>query len=172
MLIGRRAGAVVGAGPVGTTASILLAQQGIRNRSSWSGARSPQRAPAAHVVNARTFEILRAAGVDAAAIGAACKDPADAGFVRWVTTLAGDELGRLPFERQGDDVLALTPTPLRNLSQHRLEPILLEHLRRQPRGHRCASRHEWQSRRAGRRRRHLARPRPRERSRRARSASR
>jgi len=37
-------------------------------------------------------------------------------------------LGVLPFERQGDDVLALTPTPLRNLSQHRLEPILVEAL--------------------------------------------
>jgi hypothetical protein len=55
----------------------------------------------------------------------------DAGRVRWVTTLVGDELGSLPFERQGDDVLALTPTPLRNLSQHRLEPLLLEHLAKQ-----------------------------------------
>lgn len=121
---------IVGGGPVGMAASILLAQQGIANhvverRNETEGA------PAAHVVNARTFEILRAAGVSAAAIDAACKDPADGGFVRWVTTLAGDELGCLPFERQSDAELAVTPTPLRNLSQHRLEPILLEHLREQ-----------------------------------------
>jgi len=121
---------VVGAGPVGASAGILLARQGLRSLVV-ERAREPQRAPAAHVVNARSFEILRAAGLDLAVIAAACKDPADGGRVRWVTTLAGDELGSLPFERQGDDVLALTPTPLRNLSQHRLEPLLLEHLAKQ-----------------------------------------
>ena len=36
-----------------------------------------------------------------------------------------DQIGSLPFEHQGDDMLAITPTPLRNLSQHRLEPLLL-----------------------------------------------
>jgi 2-polyprenyl-6-methoxyphenol hydroxylase-like FAD-dependent oxidoreductase len=122
---------IVGAGPVGTTASILLAQQGVASLVV-ERRESVQPAPAAHVVNARTFEILRAAGVDMAAIAAACKDPSDAGRVRFVMTLTGEELGSLPFERQGDEVLALTPTPLRNLSQHRLEPILVEHVRKQP----------------------------------------
>ena len=121
---------VVGAGPVGACAGILLARQGLRSLLV-ERALAPQPAPAAHVVNARTFEILRAVGLDMGAIAGACKDPADAGRVRWVTTLVGDELGSLPFERQGDDVLALTPTPLRNLSQHRLEPLLLEHLGKQ-----------------------------------------
>ncbi len=134
---------IVGGGPVGLAAAILLAQQGIESlvveRRS-----EPESAPAAHVVNARTFEILRAAGVDASALDAACKDPADAGFVRWMTTLAGDEIGCLPFERQGDDTRALTPTPLRNLSQHKLEPILLDDLEKRS----AASlwrRHEWVS---------------------------
>lgn len=122
---------VVGGGPVGLTASILLAQQGLASLVV-ERRREPSAAPAAHVVNARTFEILRGAGVDMEAIAAACKSPSDAGFARWVTTLFGDELGALPFERQGDDVLALTPTPLRNLSQHRLEPILAELVRKQP----------------------------------------
>lgn len=119
---------VVGAGPVGLVASLLLAQQGLTSVVV-ERREAVQRAPAAHVVNARTFEILRAAGVDMQAVAAACQDPADAGAVLWVTTLTGEELGRLPFERQGDENLALTPTPLRNLSQHRLEPILLEQLR-------------------------------------------
>ena len=119
---------VVGAGPVGMTAALLLSRLGIPSRII-ERRPAPQSAPAAHVVNARTFEIFRAAGVDMQTIAAACQDPADAGQVLWVTTLAGQELGRLPYERQGDDALAYTPTPLRNLSQHRLEPILLDHLR-------------------------------------------
>jgi len=119
---------VVGAGPVGMTAALLLSRLGIPSRIIERRA-APQSAPAAHVVNARTFEIFRAAGVDMQAIAAACRDPADAGQVLWVTTLAGQELGRLPYERQGDDALAYTPTPLRNLSQHRLELLLLDHLR-------------------------------------------
>jgi 2-polyprenyl-6-methoxyphenol hydroxylase-like FAD-dependent oxidoreductase len=123
---------VVGAGPVGLVASLLLAQQGLTSVVVERRA-GVQRAPAAHVVNARTFEILRAAGVDMQTVAAACQDPADAGTVLWVTTLVGDELGRLPYEQQGDENLALTPTPLRNLSQHRLEPILLAHLRELPR---------------------------------------
>jgi 2,4-dichlorophenol 6-monooxygenase len=45
--------------------------------------------------------------------------------VHWVTRLGGEVIGSLPFERQGDEMLAVTPTPLRNLSQHRLEPLLL-----------------------------------------------
>src|SRR5437773_1489893 len=114
---------VVGAGPAGMTAALLLSRLGIPSRVVERRA-TVQSAPAAHVVNARTFEIFRAANVDMHAIAAACQDPADAGQVVWMTTLAGQELGRLPFERQGDDTLAFTPTPLRSLSQHRLEPIL------------------------------------------------
>src|SRR5215470_12988101 len=106
---------VVGAGPVGLMSAILLARQGIACRVVDRRA-GPQRAPAAHVVNARTFEICRAAGVDMAALERAGKPARDAGQVFWMTTLAGQELGRLPFERQGDEVLAVTPTPLRNLS--------------------------------------------------------
>ena len=134
---------IVGGGPVGMTAAILLAQLGVESVLV-ERRDTPDGAPAAHVVNARTFEILRAGGLDASLIDAACKDPEDAGFVRWVTTLSGAELGRLPFERQGDDVLAFTPTPLRNLSQHRLEPILLEHLKKRGAGSLWQG-HEWEA---------------------------
>lgn len=120
---------IVGAGPTGIMASLLLERQGIATYVVERRA-GPQRAPAAHVVNARTFEICRAAGVDMQAIDAAAMDPADAGWVYWVTRLGGRTIGRLPFERQGDDQLDLTPTPLRNLSQNRFEPILLEALER------------------------------------------
>jgi 2,4-dichlorophenol 6-monooxygenase len=105
---------------------------------------SPKRAPAAHVVNARTFEICRAAGVDAGALGEAAIDPADAGFVYWVTKLGGRTLGRLPFEQQGDDQLEFTPTPLRNLSQNDFEPILLDTLAAAGGGE-PRWRHQWES---------------------------
>lgn len=116
---------VVGAGPVGMMAAILLARAGrrvlvVERRSDI------QPAPAAHVVNARTFEICRQAGVDMDAVARAAKDPADAGSAVFVTRLNGQEVGRLPFERQGEECLRHTPTPLRNLSQHRFEPILAD----------------------------------------------
>jgi 2,4-dichlorophenol 6-monooxygenase len=131
---------IVGAGPVGLTASLLLARQGIASLVV-DRRPGPHRAPQAHVVNPRTLEILRSAGVGAAALRAHATRREDGGHVAWVTTLAGEELGRLPYERQGDDALASTPTPLLNLPQHRLEPVLLDHLRAC--GGEVRYRHEW-----------------------------
>jgi len=120
---------VVGGGPTGLMASLLLEQQGISTRVV-ERRPGPRRAPAAHVVNARTLEICRAAGIDMQAAADASARPEDAGWVYWVMRLGGRILGRLPFERQGDDQLAVTPTPLRNLSQSRFEPLLLDALAR------------------------------------------
>ncbi|MBW2282918.1 MAG: FAD-dependent monooxygenase, partial [Deltaproteobacteria bacterium] len=118
---------IVGAGPVGLTGALLLARHGLEARTI-DRRETPLRAPAAHVVNARTFEILRAVGVDSGALMEFASDPRDAGQAIWVTSLAGEEIGRLPFERQGDEVLRFTPTPLRNLPQHRFEHALRETL--------------------------------------------
>jgi 2,4-dichlorophenol 6-monooxygenase len=134
---------IVGAGPTGTMAALLLERLGVdtlvvERRSGH------QRAPAAHVVNARTLEICRSAGVDMQALARASRDPADAGFAYWVTKLGGRSLGRLPFERQGPEQLEVTPTPLRNLSQNRFEPILLDALEKQA-GKTPLWQHEWVS---------------------------
>ena len=114
---------VVGAGPVGLIGALLLARQGLKARIV-DRRETPLRAPAAHVVNARSFEICRAAGVDMDAFAEFCSDPKDAGQTIWVTSLAGEEIGRLPFERQKDEMLRFTPTPLRNIPQHRFEAVL------------------------------------------------
>jgi 2,4-dichlorophenol 6-monooxygenase len=132
---------IVGAGPVGMAASILLARQGMENLVV-DRRPGPHRAPQAHVVNPRTLEILRSAGLDAAMLRPHATRRPDGSHVIWVTTLAGAELGRLPYERQGDETLEFTPTPLLNLSQHRLEPLLLDHLRTHERAS-LRYRHEW-----------------------------
>ena len=119
---------IVGAGTVGLTAAILLARQGIESLVV-DRRPGPHRAPQAHVANPRTLEIFRSAGLDRETLRRLATPRDDGSHVSWVTTLAGPELGRLPYERQGDDALEYTPTPLLNLSQHRLEPLLLEHLR-------------------------------------------
>lgn len=118
---------IVGGGPTGLVAAALLGQLGIPCIVIERRLTTAQ-APAAHVVNARTFEILRGAGVDMAAIAAASQPPEDAARSVWVTKLFGQELGDLPFARQLEDLTHLTPTPLRNLSQHHLEPIIERHL--------------------------------------------
>lgn len=120
---------IVGAGPVGLTAARLVANAG-RRCVVVERRDGPQRNPAAHVVNARTLEIFRHAGFDMQKILGIAQPPDDAGHVNFVSRLDGTLIGRLPFERQGDEILAVTPHPLRNISQHRLEPLLVEELRR------------------------------------------
>lgn len=114
---------IVGAGPVGMMGAILLKQLGIDVRLIERRS-APSTAPAAHVVNARTFEICRGAGVDMDAIAANTVDPVDGGKVVWWTNLAGEAVSTLPFEVQGDEALKYSPTPLRNMGQHRFERVL------------------------------------------------
>jgi len=133
---------IVGAGPSGLMAALLLRRLGVEAEIVERRA-TPQRAPAAHVVNARTLEICRAAGVDMHNLAAVARDPAEAGSVYFVDFFGGEALGRLPYEQQGDDQLAVTPTPLRNIAQHRFEPCLLDALARfgAPLPH---WRHQWE----------------------------
>src|SRR2546426_12165596 len=132
---------VVGAGPVGLMASLLLARRGVRSLVV-DRRDGPHRAPQAHVVNPRTLEICRAAGVDMARLRARATRREDGSHVAWMTKLAGEELGRLPYERQGDENLQYTPTPLLNLSQHLFEPILLDRLREES-DTEVRYRHQW-----------------------------
>jgi 2-polyprenyl-6-methoxyphenol hydroxylase-like FAD-dependent oxidoreductase len=133
---------IVGAGPVGLTLAILLKKQGLSVRVV-ERRDGPQRAPAAHVLNARTFEIWRQCGLDVDRIRAAAQSPEDAGRVYWVNKLGGNVFGSLQYEQQGDDQLANSPTPLRNLSQHTLEPMLLEEAQRTAGGRSGDEKESW-----------------------------
>jgi 2,4-dichlorophenol 6-monooxygenase len=90
------------------------------------------------------LEICRNAGFDMDELRRLATAREDGSVVRWVTTLTGEELGALPYERQGDENLRYTPTPLLNLSQHLLEPVLLARAR-EHKGLDVRYRHEWES---------------------------
>lgn len=121
--------AVVGAGPSGLAAAMLLIRQGV-DVTIYERRPGTSTLPCAHVVNCRTTEIFRELGVfDQLAAAAA---PADRmGHVTWSESLAGVRYGRLPY--QGDaaqhaERLAASPARTINIGQDRLERILAARL--------------------------------------------
>src|SRR4030081_3750648 len=83
---------IIGGGPVGLTASILLSQAGVR---SLLVERHPGTAlpPKARGINPRSMEMDRQCGGEAA-IRKAGLPPERAGFIVWARTLAGEEIER------------------------------------------------------------------------------
>ncbi len=118
---------IVGGGPVGMLAALMLAKQGVENVLI---ERQQQRndAPKAHVINARTLEILHRLGIDAQSVREAGASSASAGDVRFMSSLTGTEVGSLPFERQGESATVDTPFPLVNIAQPILESLILGHV--------------------------------------------
>ncbi|MNZ43732.1 2,4-dichlorophenol 6-monooxygenase [compost metagenome] len=117
---------IVGGGPSGLTASLLLSRYGIRNllvnKYRWTA-----NSPRAHITNQRTMEVFRDAGVEAQVVGAASPHELMANNV-WGTSFSGQELGRLltwgnAIERKSDYELA-SPSAMCNIPQHLMEPIL------------------------------------------------
>ena len=122
---------IVGAGPVGLMTAIILARHGL---SSTVVERFKTRhgAPKAHALNPRTLEICRSIGLDIEAMKRRATPAEDGGWVRFVTTLAGEEIGVMPYERQDEQAREVTPTPLINLAQPLFEDFLLEEVARSP----------------------------------------
>lgn len=114
---------IIGAGPVGLTAALLLSNYGI---SSMIVDRRFERmtAPKAHAINPRTIEICDQAGLPGELLRSYGTPAELAGWVRFVSNLSGVEFGNLPYERQTDEALKITPFPLTNLSQPKFEFLL------------------------------------------------
>ncbi len=115
---------IVGAGPVGQLAALLLSCHGVPSMLV-DKRQTTLTAPKAHAVNARTLEICESIGVSATrlrALGAAAND---GGHVRFVGTLTGPEFGCLPYERQDDGAYDATPFPLSNVPQPVFEAELV-----------------------------------------------
>jgi 2,4-dichlorophenol 6-monooxygenase len=119
---------VVGAGPAGLTASALLARAGVKaiGITKYPGTAD---SPRAHITNQRTAEILRDLGVENRLRQTAMPHEL-MGTQIFATSFAGLELSRASAWGAGIDRVAdyrkASPSPMCNISQHKLEPIILE----------------------------------------------
>jgi len=115
---------VVGGGPVGLSASLLLSRHGVR---SLLVERHPGTSvhPKARGLNVRTLELFRLWGLEAA-VRSAASELDRAVDVVWAPTLIAPETKRAPYggarERLRDD----SPCTSAGCTQDRLEPSLLE----------------------------------------------
>jgi 2-polyprenyl-6-methoxyphenol hydroxylase-like FAD-dependent oxidoreductase len=113
---------IVGGGPVGLTASILLSQAGVRSllveRHSGTSIH-----PKARAINARTMEIFHQCGVEAA-IRSAGLPLNHTGMIIWAKSLAGEEIERRVPWRAGPQAAAVSPVRNCLCAQDDLEPVL------------------------------------------------
>lgn len=122
---------IVGAGVTGLTASIALAQHGIR---ALTIARHPGTAPSprSHITNMRTMEVFRDLGIQTE-IEDISTPLQDLGCSVMATTLAGMELARYRCYGTGPrraDYAAASPCEPMNAPQHLMEPVMLAAARR------------------------------------------
>ncbi|RCW46220.1 2,4-dichlorophenol 6-monooxygenase [Halopolyspora algeriensis] len=118
---------VVGTGPAGGAAALLLATYGVRtllvNKYGWVA-----NTPRAHITNQRTMEVLRDLGVEDEAL-AQGTPPELMGDTVLCTSLAGEEIGRIRSWGTGEDSAteynAASPCTMLDLPQIYLEPILV-----------------------------------------------
>lgn len=118
---------IVGGGPTGLLQSYLLSQLGIQTLVI---ERYPERlgAPKAHALSPRSLEICRQFGLDVSAIRQLGTKRQDAYWVNFLTTLAGESVGVLPYERMDVDVLDATPEMIHNIPQPAFEQFVADHL--------------------------------------------
>jgi 2-polyprenyl-6-methoxyphenol hydroxylase-like FAD-dependent oxidoreductase len=119
--------AIVGAGPVGLVLAALLDRHGLVSRV-FERRDGLHRNPQAHVINARTMEVLRELGIERN-VQSQAAPPLLMQWITWCESIAGRELGRIAL--QGDPAvlpgkLAASPTSIANFAQNRLEPLLLD----------------------------------------------
>src|ERR1700761_2777933 len=123
--------AVIGAGPAGLAASLLLSRYEVRHVLV---EKYPTMAhtPRAHIINQRTVEILRDLGLEDA-LGAIAMPWELMTNTVWHTSLSGLELARRQSwgtsPARHADYVAASPCEMANCGQHLLEPMLLDAVR-------------------------------------------
>ena len=118
---------VVGGGPAGLLQAYLLSSLGIRTLVIERYA-TRLKAPKAHALSPRSLEICRQFDLDTRHIRSLGTRRDDAYWVNFLTTLSGEVLGRLPYERMDPGVLEHTPEMIHNIPQPTFELYLLEEL--------------------------------------------
>ncbi|KAM0321497.1 hypothetical protein ACHAPQ_009393 [Fusarium lateritium] len=118
---------VVGGGPSGLLQAYLLSRLGVKVLVIES---YPERlgAPKAHALCPRSLEICRQFGLDIDHIRSLGTPRDDAYWVNFLTTLSGQSLGQLPYERMDKEVLDFTPEMIHNIPQPDFEEYLAEKL--------------------------------------------
>ncbi|MEU6772563.1 FAD-dependent monooxygenase [Streptomyces sp. NPDC046759] len=119
---------VVGSGPAGGSAALLLATYGIRTllvtKYGWLA-----NTPRAHITNQRTMEVLRDLGVESEALAAGSPSHL-MGDTVLCTSLTGHEIGRIRTWGTGpatvSEYAAKSPCEMIDLPQTYLEPILVK----------------------------------------------
>ncbi len=118
---------IIGAGPAGTTAALLLARRGIRT-ILLERRRAPLFHPAAHVINARTLEIWNEYSPQLAESIAAMSPPHDqVNLISWYGDLAGDAIGSIDLlsdPARKAVVESQSPYMVSHIGQHILMPAL------------------------------------------------
>lgn len=115
---------IVGGGPVGLSASLLLSRHGVR---SVLVERHPGTSvhPKARGLNVRTLELFRVWGLEPA-VRAAASALDQAVDVVWAPTLVAQETRRMPYGGAGERLQVDSPTTSVGCAQDKLELVLLE----------------------------------------------
>src|ERR1700730_17309930 len=124
---------IAGGGPVGLTTALLLAKHGIVCTLIERRPPRVSSAPKAHVVNPRSLEIFKSLGVDLETLRQSGASRGDAEVSRFMTKLSGTELGHIPLDVGEHEAFKVTPTPLLNIAQPKLESFLAALVSENPR---------------------------------------